>query len=99
MEKIVTEELIAKWKEEFKSIYKTDTGIYFRPLSRKEYVSLVAKQQTDPAGFDHELETAISCTLGGTTEDELRTKSGIATVLSEQILQRSGFVQVDVEEV
>jgi hypothetical protein len=99
MIKLVAQEDVQKWKDQYKFVYKTSDSIYFRPLQRDEYTKLLTKQALDPTTFDHEMETSLVCVLGGIDEEELKSRSGLATILCEAIMQKSGFVQVDIEEV
>jgi len=96
----VTQEMINDWKDVHQKVFKTDSGIYFRPLKRNEYSVLIEAQQKDVTGkFDWEIEVSKTCLLGGISQNDLITEAGIATVLSENILLKSGFSVVEVEEV
>ena len=49
--------------------------------------------------FDYELETVKRCILNeNITEDTLKSKSGVVTMISENIMLRSGFQQIEIEE-
>lgn len=99
----VTQEIINGWKEKHKHVYKIkllDQDIYFKTLSRADYLKIATIQFAEevPDDFDYELATVKSCLLTEISEDELKSKPGIITILSEQIMARSGFQQVEVEE-
>jgi hypothetical protein len=71
---------------------------YFRTLTRNDYVTIQAKVQADP-DTDNELEVAKTCLLSPElSEVELKSKAGLASVLSERIMLRSGFQQVEETE-
>jgi hypothetical protein len=95
------QEKIAEWKKEFGSVYKAmfdNTAYYFRNLSREEFLSISQKQLAEE-GFDSERETVKVCVLEPIVDDKhLSYHPGIITILSEQIMVKSGFQQVEVEE-
>lgn len=95
----VTPEQITEWKTQYKKVFLSDGGIYFRTLKRSEYVTLLSKQAANPSTFDWEAEVSKTCILSGITEEDLDNESGLATVLAEQILVKSGFSQIEVEEI
>lgn len=95
----ITTEIIDGWKKKFGHVYKTGDNIYFRPLSRTEYISLITDQQKDPETFDYELTVSTLCVLSGVSESDFTLKSGLPTALCEQILLKSGFgTSLEVEE-
>jgi len=97
----VAPEVISEWKQKYPFVFKTiinSKEIYFRSLSREDYIGISAKQIQNP-DLDYELETVKTCLLNGLDEAELKGKSGIVTVLSEQIMIKSGFQAIEVEEV
>lgn len=91
------EEKIIEWKKKYGKVYKAE-GIIFRALTRAEYIKLITQQTLSPQEFDYELEVSKLCILDGATEEDLINRSGLSTILSEQILIKSGFTQVTVEE-
>ena len=100
----VTKEVIAEWKEKYKKVFKTTLdGIdyYYTTLKRPTYIQFLTKQQVDP-DFDYEFETLKACILEPTIEEEFRNdlenKSGLGVVLLEQIMLKSGWQQVESEE-
>ncbi len=100
-EEKITKEQIEKWKNDYKFVYRAtidNVDYYFRTLSRDDYLSISAKQATLGQGLDYELETVKVCLLNDIDEATLKAKSGIVTILSEKIMTRSGFLQVEEEE-
>jgi hypothetical protein len=95
------QEQIKAWKEQHKSVYKAvigDVSYYFRGLTREDFLSISQRQLSETA-FDSELETVRTCLLEPKVDEEyLKNKPGIVTILSEQIMIRSGFQTVEVEE-
>lgn len=98
---MATEAQIQEWKKQYKHIYKAaidGVDYIFRTLSRDDYMDISAKGVTMGPNFDAELETVKLCLLTEVEENELKQKSGLVSVLSEKIMARSGFVQVEDEE-
>lgn len=96
-----TKEQIEKWKEEYGPIYSTyiaDKQYIFKTLDRDDYINISLKQATNPAGFDYELETVSTCLLSEYNPDELKKKAGICSTLYEKIMSKSGFQEVETEE-
>jgi len=100
----VTAEQIAEWKEVNKKVFKVTldtTDYYYTTLKRDVYVDLLTKQQLDPE-FDYEFETMKACLLSPEVTDafkqEMQDKSGLSVMLLEQIMMRSGWQQVESEE-
>lgn len=97
----ITQEMIQEWKTKFKFVYRSmndGTAFYFHPLSRTDYQTISNKQAANPIGFDYEMEIVRTCILGEFDESELKAKSGLITVLADNIMTKSGFQQLDVEE-
>lgn len=98
----VTKELIEKWKGAHKFVYKATidgTDYYYRTLTRDDYMEIQMKVAQEMPNFDNELEVVKTCLLAPTLDDEtLSTKAGLGSVLSERIMLRSGFQQVEEEE-
>lgn len=95
-----TQEQINDWKKEYGHVFHIEIAnvdIYFTTLTRDNYLDIMGKQGTI-AGFDPEVETVKLCTLNEVPEDVLYKKGGIATVIHEDIMKRSGFVVVESEE-
>jgi hypothetical protein len=96
----VTQEMIATWKVSgpvFKCIVG-DLDIYFRPLSRDVYFEIMQESASN-SSIDPELATVVKCILNDVSEKTLKERGGIATVVYEQIMLKSGFVNVAAEEV
>ena len=100
-EKKVTQEQIKEWKAKHKFVYRaTIDGVdyYFRTLTRDDYLAISAKQVAMGQALDYELETVKTCLLTDMDAETIAAKSGVVTVLSEKIMARSGFAQVEEEE-
>jgi hypothetical protein len=100
-EETVTQEKINEWKAKYKFVYKAAIdGIdyYFRTLDRDDYLTISAKQASLGQALDYELETVKTCLLNDMDEDTIKAKAGIVTILSERIMAKSGFLQVEEEE-
>jgi len=97
----VTKEQIEKWKAEFGKIYKitpvSDLEIIYKPLSRNDYMDIMSKQ-IEGLIEDPEIETVKLCILNDIDENDLYSRGGIATVVYEDIMKRSGFTIVESEE-
>lgn len=100
MDTEVTKEMIAKWKEEHGYVYRaTVSGVelYFRTVTREDYIEIMQNAATGEES-DPEKETVSKCLLNEVSDDLLYKKGGIATVLYEQIMIKSGFQQIECEE-
>ena len=100
-EENITQEMIDEWKAKYKFVYKAPidgTNYYFRTLNRDDYLAISTKQATLGQALDYELETVKTCLLNEIDEDTLKAKGGIITILSEKIMTKSGFLQVEEEE-
>ena len=100
-EQIVTQEQIDEWKAKFKFVYKAvidGANFYFRTLNRDDYLAISTKQAALGQALDYELETVKTCILNDIDEDTLTAKGGIITIISEKIMAKSGFLQVEEEE-
>jgi hypothetical protein len=96
-----TEEQIEKWKKEYGSIYSVtvaDTQFIFKTLSRDDYINISLKQAANPSGFDHEFVTVSTCLISDYDPDSLKKKAGICTIIYDKIMSKSGFQEVEAEE-
>lgn len=100
----VTNEMIAQWKEKHKKIFTVtldSVKYYFTTFKRDTYVDLLAKQAVDP-NFNYEFAVLKACIvhpqLPESFEDDIQVKSGLGVVLLEQIMIKSGWEQVQAEE-
>ena len=100
-----TNEQITEWKEQYGFIYKASidgTDYIFRTLTREDYMDITAKQMTMGISFDNELEVVKTSLLEPEVNAEMEKvfskKGGLVSVLSEKIMLRSGFQQVEEEE-
>ena len=101
MDNMVEQKTIDYWKNKYKFVYKATidgTEYYFRTLTRDDYLAISAKQVAMGQALDYELETVKTCLLNDMDEATIAAKSGVVTVLSEKIMARSGFSQVEEEE-
>jgi len=98
-----TEEQIETWKKERGSVFKCtigDTEYYYTTITRDQYLGILEKQQEAEATgtkVDNELETVMCCILNTSDPTEISRRAGVASVLSEKILVRSGF-SLDVKD-
>jgi len=96
----VTKEMIAEWKKEG-PVFKTKidgNDYYFTTLDRVKYLDISTKGTANPDEFDFELETVVVCLLSDVSREFLKSRSGIVTILSDQIMLKSGFQQAEIEE-
>ena len=100
----VTPEMIAEWKQQHKKLFRVvlgDITYYYTTLKRDVYIELLSKQTLDES-FEYEFETIKACVispaLGESFKQDLQDKSGIGVVLLEQIMLKSGWEQVESEE-
>lgn len=99
----VTEGMIQEWKSTYGYVGKAtiaNKDYYFRTLTRDEYAKTISEQMEQEL-YDYEKEVCKICILGDENwvNSELENKAGIATVLAEHILQKSGFQQIEVEDI
>lgn len=96
----VTTEQIAIWKETYGYVFKTNISghdLYFRTVTRDDYIDVMQESAVEEKA-DPERITVEKCLLNAVPEDLLFKKGGIATVLYEQIMLKSGFQQIECEE-
>lgn len=103
---------VAAWKEEYGSVYLTsvtlDDHILWRPLSRPEYKahvrnmeSLVDSGQMSPADANLYNEEAIAatCILFPPYDPQNKNElAGLASLISQEVLEASGFVALEVRQ-
>ena len=96
---MVDEKMIEQWKSQYGKVFKINPGIeiYYRTLNREDYIALMQLQAAGEE-IDHELETCRRCILNDVSVEVLSNQAGIATVVYEQIMQNSGFLVVESEE-
>ena len=97
----ITAEQIETWKKEYGSIYKitvADTDYVFKTLGRDDYINISLKQAANIGGFDHEYETVSACLISDYNPEDLKRKAGVCTIIYEKIMNRSGFQDVEAEE-
>ena len=97
----VSKEQIEAWKAEHGSIYKITPiqglDIIYRPITREDYIEIMNSQITGSID-DPEIETVKKCVLNDVPEAVYHEKGGLATVVYEEIMKKSGFVIVESEE-
>lgn len=97
----VTQEMINEWKEKYMFVYRIivdGRAYYYRTLTRNDYIAIQQKVVNSGPNFDNEFEVVKTCLLYPTDVEELQNKAGLVSVLSEKIMLRSGFQQVEEEE-
>jgi len=95
-----TEAKIERWKEVHGEIFCSGFSetelVVWRPINRKEFVSLQEEVQSvkDVNTYDLEEKVVVSCILWQTPQAEksLDQKAGSLTTLNEQIMQNSNFI-------
>lgn len=96
----VTQELIDQWKEKYGSVFvlkHPSHDIFYRTLTRDDYIAIMQKQNSG-LGIDPELETVKACVLNEVPDNIFDNIGGLVTVAYEQIMLKSGFVQIESEE-
>lgn len=100
----ITQETINEWKSKHNKVFKTELdGVpyFYTTLKRTTYIQFLTQQQSDP-NFDYEFETLKACVLSPEIGDDfkknLEDKSGLGVVLLEQIMLKSGWQQIESEE-
>lgn len=97
----ITKEQIEAWKAEHGRIYKIqpaeDIVIIYKALSRADYIEIMNGQV---AGLmdDPEIATVKKCVVNNVPDSLYEDKGGLATVVYEEIMKKSGFVIVESEE-
>ncbi len=95
----VTPEVIAEWKEKHGSVYRqslSDMDIYFRAITRDDYLEISANVAT--VGGDYEKETVKRCILNEVADKVFDVKGGVVSTIYEQLMIKSGFTNVEAEE-
>ncbi len=93
----VTPEQIEKWKENGPVFLVTlnEVDFYYKTITRNDYIEI---SQAQTVATDYELITVKKCLLNEIDESILDTKAGIVSILYEQIMLKSGFVNVESQE-
>lgn len=107
----ISKEQIEKWKEEFKHVYRVTLDgddIVFRRLKRSEYISILKESgkadTTDANDLQDKSFARQEAILKHTVifpEDVdtlIEESAGLSTVLADEVLVKSGFVNVYTEE-
>ena len=97
--------LIAQWKAEYKKIYKNeidDEIVIWRRLKRGEYKNILAQETNgnddNPIMTKQEMMVKAAVLYPFDVESLINDNAGVATVLSEEILAKSGFAISYTEE-
>lgn len=97
-------EYIEKWKQEHKRVFKNDIDgetIIWRRLKRGEYKNILkeTEEDNDSQILTKQEKMVVTAMLYPFNAEELiEENAGLATVLSEEILARSGFAISYTEE-
>lgn len=95
---------IEKWKQEHKRVFKNDIDgetIIWRRLKRGEYKQILKESEEDEDNkilTKQEKMVATAILYPFNAEELIEENAGLATVLSEEILARSGFAISYTEE-
>lgn len=97
-------EYIEKWKQEHKRVFKNDIDgetIIWRRLKRGEYKNILNESEKDQDNkilTKQEKMVATAVLYPFNIEEVIEDNAGLATVLSEEILAKSGFAISYTEE-
>lgn len=107
----ISKEQIEKWKEEFKHVYRVTLDgddIVFRRLKRSEYIAILKESGAantadadDLQDKSFERQEAIlrhTIIFPKDVDTLIEESAGLSTVLADEILAKSGFVNVYTEE-
>ncbi len=92
-----TRRQVEEWKKDYKGVYFTpfEKEVYvWRKINRSEYRSLIEENKNGTT-MDREDKITVMCTLWPpnlTIEDMITVDGGVPSLLSEMIMQKSGFV-------
>lgn len=102
----VTPEMISAWKKQYGKIFKTtvdDEEYYWRRLKRKEYVALMSdRSEDDDPGKVYDRQELIAKAVvlypAADIEDRIENCAGLATVIADEVIYKSGFGLSGTEE-
>ena len=107
----ISKEQIEKWTEEYKHVYRVTLDgddIIFRRLKRSEYISILKESgeanvadASDLQDKSFERQEAIlkhTVIFPEDVDTLIEESAGLSTVLADEILAKSGFVNVYTEE-
>lgn len=99
---MVSQEMIDQWKKIHQFVYKTNISgkdYYFTTINRDDFVEINQIVANSNNKDSSELLTISKALLYPEIDEfELNKKAGITVVLSEAIMEKSGFVSLKVEE-
>jgi len=97
----ITKDQIAEWKKQHGQIFKITPieglDVIYRPLKREDYIGIMNGQMSGEI-VDPEIDTVKTCVLNDIPDIVYQEKGGLATVVYEEIMKKSGFVIVESEE-
>ena len=103
-EGIISKTKLSEWKSEHGAIYRTEMfGVAFiwRPLKRKEFVEVMANKDEDKSPdvlFYERQDSIVEKVVLHPEQEELKkyleNRAGLAGVLSDEIMEKSGFSNV-----
>ncbi|MEW6770008.1 MAG: tail chaperonin [Bacillota bacterium] len=89
-----TQEQVEAWKAQYGQVYVSEFGegevFVWRCITRAEYRKIMSMQRLDM--WQREEEICKICVLDPEGYNYATAKAGIATILAEQILNKSGFI-------
>lgn len=97
-------ELIPEWKKQYKKIFKNEFDgeiIIWRRLKRKEYKDILMQEVEDEDGrilSRQEKMVEVALLYPFDAKNLIEENAGLATVLSDEILAKSGFALSFTEE-
>ena len=100
----ISKEQIEKWKEEYKHVYRVTLDgddIIFRRLKRSEYISILKESGEANVADANDLQDKSfehTVIFPKDVDALIEESAGLSTVLADEILAKSGFVNVYTEE-
>lgn len=107
----ISKEQIEKWKEEYKHVYRVTMDgddIIFRRLKRSEYIAILkesgeantndANDLQDKSFARQEAILKHTVIFPEDVDTLIEESAGLSTVLADEVLVKSGFVNVYTEE-
>lgn len=91
---VVTREQIDAWKREYGRVYAYDVGdttFYFRSVTRPQYREIMSKLTGGPSEREEQLCRMMVLWPLEFDYSSPDAPAGVATVLSDAILEKSGF--------
>lgn len=104
----VKKEILESWLEDFGKIFKTEVDgdvFLWRRIKRSEYIAVMADDELNKMSKSEklfkrqEIFATQSILYPNNIEQLIENSAGLATVLADEIILKSGFDIVDTEEV